>query len=195
MVAKFETSVFRAEKSFILGVLTKIEVLWLRRRNAIAALYVVLTFVMAASAPFLQGSSLLRASMLVIIGAAFMFLTIGVVTYSIIFPETVLDKDQAINVEEGFPASFEGAMKVLREDEKEVCMAIWKEGGTALQKDVRWATKLSKVQTHRVITRLADRGVITVRKEGNRNKLSLASWLYKNTSDKNSRESEDLDKT
>jgi len=157
----------------------------LRRRKVIAVLYVILTFVMVASIPFLQGSSLLRASMLVIIGAAFMFLTIGVVTYSIIFPETVLDKDQAINVEEGFPASFEGAMKVLREDEKEVCMAIWKEGGTALQKDVRWATKLSKVQTHRVITRLADRGVITVRKEGNRNKLSLASWLYKNTAEKN----------
>ncbi|MDH5450930.1 MAG: hypothetical protein OEX77_08555 [Candidatus Bathyarchaeota archaeon] len=167
----------------------------MRRRNVIVILYVVLTFVMAASIPFLQGSSLLRASMLVIIGAAFMFLTIGVVTYSVVFPEIVLEKDQAFNVEEGFPASFEGAMKVLREDEKEVCMAIWKEGGTALQKDVRWATKLSKVQTHRVITRLADRGVINVRKEGGRNRLSLASWLYKNTSDKNSRESEDMNKT
>jgi len=167
----------------------------LRRKNVIIILYVVLAFVMAASIPFLQGSSLLRASTLVIIGAAFMFLTIGVVTYSIIFPEIVLDKDQKLNDEEGAPASFEGAMKVLREDEKEVCMAIWKEGGTALQKDVRWATKLSKVQTHRVITRLASRGVITVRKEGGRNRLSLASWLYKNTSDKNSRESEDLNKT
>jgi len=157
----------------------------LRRRKVIAVLYVVLTFVMVASIPFLQGSSLLRASILVIIGAAFMFLTIGVVTYSIMFPEIVLEKDQKFNVEEGFPASFEGAMKVLREDEKEVCMAIWKEGGTALQKDVRWATGLSKVKTHRVVTRLASRGVITVRKEGNRNTLSLASWLYKNTSDKN----------
>ena len=164
----------------------------MRRRKVIAVLYVILTFVMAASIPFLQGSSLLRASTLVIIGAAFMFLTVGVVSYSIIFPGIVLEKDQKFNAEEGFPASFEGAMKVLREDEKEVCMAIWKEGGTALQKDVRWATGLSKVKTHRVVTRLASRGVITVRKEGNRNTLSLASWLYKNTSDKNARESEVL---
>lgn len=156
----------------------------MRRRKVIAALYVVLTFVMVASIPFLQGSSLLRASTLVIIGAAFMFLTIGVVTYSIMFPGIMLE-DEKLNVEEGFPASFEGAMKVLREDEKEVCMAIWKEGGTALQKDVRWATGLSKVKTHRVVTRLASRGVLTVRKEGNRNRLSLASWLYKNTKDKN----------
>ena len=167
----------------------------MRRRKVIEVLYVILTFVMVASIPFLQGNSLLRASTLVIIGAAFMFLTIGVVTYSIMFPEIVIEEDQKFNVEEGFPASFEGAMKVLREDEKEVCMAIWKEGGTALQKDVRWATGLSKVKTHRVVTRLASRGVITVRKEGNRNTLSLASWLYKNTSDKNPRESEDLNKT
>ncbi|TET26339.1 MAG: hypothetical protein E3J73_04740 [Candidatus Bathyarchaeum sp.] len=166
----------------------------MRRRKVIVVLYVVLTFVMVASIPFLQGSSLLRASMLVIFGAAFMFLTIGVVTYLIMFPEIVLE-DEKFNGEDGFPASFEGAMKVLREDEKEVCMAIWKEGGTALQKDVRWATGLSKVKTHRVVTRLASRGVITVRKEGNRNTLSLASWLYKNTSDKNPRESKDLNKT
>lgn len=156
----------------------------MRRRKVIAVLYVILTFVMAASIPFLQGSSLLRASTLVIIGAAFMFLTVGVVTYSVMFPEIVLE-DEKLNFEEGFPASFEGAMKVLREDEKEVCMAIWKEGGTALQKDIRWTTGLSKVKTHRVVTRLASRGVLTVRKEGNRNRLSLASWLYKNASDKN----------
>lgn len=122
--------------------------------------------------------------MLVIIGAAFMFLTIGVVTYSIMFPEIVLE-DEKLNFEEGFPSSFEGVMKVLREDEKKVCMAIWEEGGAALQKDVRWATKLSKVRTHRIVARLASRGILSVTKEGNRNKLSLASWLYKNTSDKN----------
>lgn len=139
---------------------------------------------MVAFISFLQGGSFLGASTLVIVGAAFMFLTVGIVTYSIMFPEIVLEEDEKLNVEEGFPA-FEGVMKVLREDEKEVCMAIWREGGTALQKDVRWTTGLSKVKTHRAVTRLASRGVINVMKEGNRNKLSLASWLYKNTAEKN----------
>jgi uncharacterized membrane protein len=140
---------------------------------------------MVAFIPFLKESSFFRASMLVIFGAAFMFLTIGVVAISIIFPEIVLEKDEKLSSEEGFPDSFEDVMKVLREDERKVCMAIWKEGGTALQKDVRWITGLSKVQAHRVVARLASRGVITVRKEDRRNRLSLASWLYKNTKDKN----------
>lgn len=141
---------------------------------------------MVAFIPFVQESPLLRAYVLAIFGAAFMFLTIGVLTYSIIFPEIVLEKDQNFDSEEGFPASFEGVMKVLREDERKVCMAIWEEGGTALQKDVKWATGLSKTQTHRAVARLASRGVITVSKDGRRNRLSLASWLYENTEDKNS---------
>lgn len=140
---------------------------------------------MIASIPFLPWGSFFGASTLVIIGAAFMFLTVGIVAYSIMFPEIVLE-DEKIDFEEGFPSSFEGVMKVLREDEKKVCMAIWEEGGTAMQKDVRWATKLSKVQAHRVVARLASRGILSVRKEGNRNKLSLASWLHRNTSNKNS---------
>lgn len=157
----------------------------MRRRNVIAVLYLVLTFVIVAFIPFIQESAFLRASILVISGAAFMFVTIGVVAYSMIFPEIVQEKDEKLNPEEGFPDSFEGVMKVLREDERKVCMAILKEGGTALQKDVRWMTGLSKVKTHRVVARLAGRGVVTVKKEDRRNRLSLASWLYKNSADKN----------
>jgi len=136
---------------------------------------------MVAFIPLLQEVSFLRTHILVISGAAFMFLTIGVVAYSMIFPEIVLEKDQNLNPEEGFLTSFEGVMKVLREDERKVCMALWKEGGTALQKDVRWITGLSKVKTHRVVARLASRGVITVDKGDKENRLSLASWLYKNS--------------
>lgn len=140
---------------------------------------------MLAFIPFLQESPFLRAYLLVMFGAAFMCLTIGVVTYSIIFPEVVREEDQKINPEEGFPASFEAVMKILREDERRVCTAIWKEGGTALQKDIRWITGLSKVKTYRVATRLARRGVITVSKDGRQNRLSLASWLSKDTEVKN----------
>ena len=184
MVAKYETSFLHIEKSFILGSSTKNGVPWLRRRNAIAALYLTLTFVMVLSIPLLQESSFFRASMLVIFGSAFMFLTIGVIAYSMIFPEILLEKDQKLNPEEGFLASFEGVMRVLREDERKVCMAIWKGGGTALQKDVRWITGLSKVKTHRVVARLASRGVIRVEKDDKGNRLSLAPWLYTNTNDK-----------
>lgn len=121
-----------------------------------------------------------------------MFLTIGVVTYSMIFPEVLSEEEQKINSDEGFSASFKAVLKVLREDEKKVCEALWKEGGTVLQKDVRWMTELSKVKTYRVGKSLASRGIITISKEGRLNRLSLAPWLYKNTKDKNPQESEDL---
>jgi len=173
------------ENLFIIGLQLGLGGSCLRRRNVIAVLYLILTFVMVAFIPFLQESSFLRASILVISGAAFMFLTVGVVAYSMIFPEIVLEKDEKLNPEEGFADSFEGVMKVLREDEKKVCMAILKEGGTAMQKDVKWMTGLSKVKTHRVVARLSSRGVITVSKEDRRNRLSLAPWLCKNTQEKN----------
>lgn len=151
----------------------------------IIALYVILAFVMLALIPLLQGSSFFRAYMLVIFGAAFMFLTIGVVTYSILFPRGVLESDQKLDSEGGLPASFDAVMNVLREDERQICRAIWKEGGTMLEKDVRWVTGFSKVKTYRVARRLASRGVITVSKDGRLNRLSLAPWLYGNTEDSN----------
>lgn len=138
-----------------------------------------------ASIPLLPENSFLRAHILAISGAAFMFLTIGVVTYSLIFHETVPEEEQRLDSEEGFSAAFQAVMRVLQEDEKEVCRAIWKEGGTVLQKDVRYMTGLSKVRTYRVSKRLANRGVITSSKDGKLNRLSLAPWLYQNTKDKN----------
>lgn len=158
---------------------------WLRRTNAIAILYFILILATLASVPLLQESSFLRAHILVISGAAFMFLTIGVVTYSIISPEASPEEEQNLRSQKGFSAAFEAIMNVLREDEKEVCRAIWKEGGSVLQKDVRYVTGLSKVRTYRVSKRLASRGVITISKDGRLNRLSLAPWLYKKTKDEN----------
>lgn len=140
---------------------------------------------MLALIPLLQGISFFRTYMLVMFGAAYMFLTIGAVTYSILFSRVAPENDRKINSEESFPTPFEAVMKVLREDEKKVCEVIWKEGGTVLQKDVRWMTGLSKVRTYRVGRSLASRGIITVSKDGRLNKLSLAPWLYGNTKDKN----------
>jgi hypothetical protein len=147
---------------------------------------------MVAFFPLIQESSLLKAYVLVIYGAAFMFLTVGIITYLMILPEIVLEKDQKLNSEEGFVDHFEDVMKVLREDERKVCMALLKEGGTALQKNVRWVTGLSKVKTYRVVSRLASRGVIAVEKNGKENRLLLAPWLYKNSANKNPQQSEAL---
>ena len=127
-----------------------------------------------------------------IAGAAYMFLTIGVVAYLIVYPEIVLGVNKNFNSEQQHSSSFEDVMKVLREDEKKICLALQKEGGSAMQNDVRWATGLSKVKTHRVVARLAGRGVIRVVKEGRKNRLSLASWLYVTSKNEVAQESVNL---
>ena len=51
------------------------------------------------------------------------------------------------------------------------------EGGTMLQKIIRWKTGSSRVKTHRVLYRLDERGVVTAEKHCNTNKITLAEWL------------------
>jgi len=40
---------------------------------------------------------------------------------------------------------------------------------------------LSRLQTHRVVARLAERGIVTLEKTGNTNQVLLADWLNKTT--------------
>ena len=46
-----------------------------------------------------------------------------------------------------------------------------------LQKDIRWKTGLSRVKTHRILHRLAKRGIVSAEKYYNTNKITLADWL------------------
>ncbi len=75
-------------------------------------------------------------------------------------------------------STLEAVMRVLNEDERKVIQALaGAENEMMLQKDIRWKTGLSRVKTHRVVARLAKRGVISVEKYYNTNKIELADWL------------------
>jgi uncharacterized membrane protein len=50
-----------------------------------------------------------------------------------------------------------------------------------LQKDIRWKTGLSRVKAHRILFRLAKRGIVSIEKYYNTNKIMLADWLTKET--------------
>ena len=39
---------------------------------------------------------------------------------------------------------------------------------------------LSKLKTHRILTRFEERGIITASKSGNTNEITLAEWLQSN---------------
>ena len=106
---------------------------------------------------------------------------VAVLGYTIVFPELSDEKPKqkplsAPKVRKGEPA-LDAVLRVLNEDERKVIETLVAEGGTMLQKDIRWKIGLSRVKTHRILFRLAKRGIVSAEKYYNTNKIKLADWL------------------
>lgn len=104
-----------------------------------------------------------------------------VLGYALVFPELTDEKPKKKpssmpTVEKGEPA-LGAVLRVLNEDEKKVIETLVAGGGKMLQKDIRWKTGLSRVKTHRILHRLAKRGIVSAEKYYNTNKITLADWL------------------
>ncbi len=72
---------------------------------------------------------------------------------------------------------YESVSKTLTEEERKIIEVLNKHEGKYLQKYIRNETGLSRLQTHRIIARLADRGIVSLEKTGNTNQVYLSSWL------------------
>ncbi len=90
--------------------------------------------------------------------------TVGVV-YFLIVPE-IQTKNTSENQQEDI-------FSFLLPDEKKVVEILIKHGGEYLQKQISKETGFTRVKTHRVIVRLAQRGIISVEKRGNTNVIKL----------------------
>lgn len=75
------------------------------------------------------------------------------------------------------PDSLEIIMRVLKPDERVALEVVRNAGGVCMQKDITYKTGLTKLRTHRVVARLAERGVIQVRKLGKTNEITVPAWL------------------
>jgi uncharacterized membrane protein len=75
--------------------------------------------------------------------------------------------------------AFESIEKTLKEDERKVINSLQLHDGKYLQKYITKETGLSKLKTHRVVARLAERGIVTLEKTGNTNMVYLADWFKK----------------
>ncbi|MGB9659001.1 MAG: helix-turn-helix transcriptional regulator [Nitrososphaerales archaeon] len=62
-------------------------------------------------------------------------------------------------------------------DEKRVIEVLKEAGGSMLQKEITWKTGYSKVKTHRIVHRLAKRGILEVEKYFNTNKVRIKNNL------------------
>ena len=110
-------------------------------------------------------------------------IVVAVFGYALVFPELSKDKLEekysfVPTVEEG-ELALDAVLRVLNNDERKVIETLVAEGGTMLQKDIRWKTGLSRVKTHRILFRLAKRGIVSAEKYYNTNKITLANWLRK----------------
>ena len=68
-------------------------------------------------------------------------------------------------------------IKTSKPEEKKVLEVLAAHDGSYLQKFVVKETGLSRLKTHRIVSRLAERGIITVEASGNTNQLTLPAWL------------------
>jgi hypothetical protein len=62
-------------------------------------------------------------------------------------------------------------------EEKRVLEVLAAHDGSYLQKFIVKEAGLSRLKTHRIVARLAERGIVSAVKSGNTNEISLASWL------------------
>ncbi len=98
------------------------------------------------------------------------------------------EKQSPPNIE----APYVSVSKTLTAEERKVLDVLVSHDGEYLQKYIRAETGLSRLKTHRIVSRLADRGIVTVEKSGNTNTVCLSSWLQSkqtgNASDRQSPE-------
>jgi uncharacterized membrane protein len=74
-------------------------------------------------------------------------------------------------------SAYDSVLKTMTADERKVIEVLKKHNGKYLQKYIRSETALSRLQTHRIVARLAERGIVTLEKTGNTNTVLLAAWL------------------
>jgi len=112
---------------------------------------------------------------------------VTVLGYAALFPELSgkepPEKPSSISAVEKGESTLDAVLRILKEDEKKVIETLAAEGGTMLQKDIRWKTGLSRVKTHRILYRLAERGLVSAEKYYNTNRITLADWLMEEKSE------------
>ncbi len=90
-------------------------------------------------------------------------------------PATVQDEPSA----KGPPgADWSTLLRTSKPEEKKVLEVLASHNGRYLQKFIVKETGLSKLKTHRILSRFAERGIVVAEKSGNTNEIALASWLH-----------------
>ena len=77
----------------------------------------------------------------------------------------------------GPPMNWAVLIRTSKPEERGVLEVLAAHQGSYLQKFVVKEAGLSKLRTHRIVSRLAERGVVYVERSGNTNQVTLAPWV------------------
>lgn len=131
----------------------------------------------ATSDPY---AALFGVSLIVLVGLV--IAGIGGVVYFQIFPEIATSnrnvQPQSFQSSEN-ASPLESVLKTFNEDERKVFNVLITHEGHYLQKYIRKEAGLSRLKTHRILARFAERGIVTLEKTGNTNNVRIADWLTK----------------
>jgi uncharacterized membrane protein len=134
------------------------------------------------------GTMQTASSYWVLYGIAFIVLIALVIVgfaglaYFVIFPEIKNAGHNephipSLKASESSESAYSSVLKTLTEDERKVLDVLEKHQGKYLQKYIRIETGLSRLQTHRILARLAERDIVVLEKTGNTNEVHLSDWL------------------
>ncbi len=107
----------------------------------------------------------------------------GGLMYFLLFPEIKRSVQAAVPVESASAVSvFKGEkvsalLSTMKPEERRVFEVLASHGGKYLQKHISKEADLSRLKTHRIIARFAERGIVTVRPLGNTNEVEISSWI------------------
>jgi uncharacterized membrane protein len=87
-------------------------------------------------------------------------------------PKTIVDQTP-----QNTATPYASVSKILTTEERKVLDVLISHNGKYLQKYIRAETGLSRLKTHRIVSRLAERGIVTLERSGNTNEVHLSSWL------------------
>ena len=87
-------------------------------------------------------------------------------------PKTIVDQTPQNTV-----TPYVSVSKTLTAEERKVLDVLISHNGNYLQKYIRAETGLSRLKTHRIVSRLAERGIVTLEKVGNTNEVNISGWL------------------
>jgi len=75
------------------------------------------------------------------------------------------------------PDAIESIRRTLTSDEQKILEVLENHNGKYLQKYLGKEAGLSRLKTHRILARFAERGIVTLEKKGNTNEVKLENWL------------------